>query len=341
MFGSGRKATRVRWSVLCLAALVLTGCASEPARGGGANRHLTIGLAYIPNIQFAPFYVADALNYYREAGLDVTLRHHALAEDQFGALAAGREDVIYAGGDEMLQARTNSVPVVNVATLYGRYPISLIVPEDSPIRTPADLRGRSVGVPGPYGETYFGLLALLRSANLTTSDLTVTDIGFTQVAALTGKKVDGVMGYLNNEAVQFNQMGRAVRTINVADAVQPLPLVANGLGVSQRVLDARPDDIKTFISATFRAIEYAAGHAQEAFDISKRYVPGLENADQAAGARAVLDATIPLWRPGGGRMGFNDPETWRAMAEFMTAYGLISGPVDVTKAYRNDYLPEP
>jgi NitT/TauT family transport system substrate-binding protein len=337
---SGRRAKRVIGLLVAAAVAALIGCSSPPGQTQDAGgKSLTIGLAYIPNIQFAPFYVAESLGYYRDAGLEITLRHHALAEDVFGAMTAGREDVVYAGGDEMLQARTQSVPVVNVATLYGRYPVSLIVRADSPIRTPADLRGRNIGVPGPFGETYFALLALLRSAELTTSDLTVTNIGFTQVAALAGGRVDGVMGYLNNEAVQFKEMRLATRTIALADVLKPLPLVSNGLGVAQSVLAAKPAQIKAFVAATLRAIDETIANPQQALDISKRYVPGLEDPAKASSATAVLDATIPLWRTHNGRMGFNDPDTWRAMADFMNAYKLIPNPVDPTQAYTNDYLP--
>jgi NitT/TauT family transport system substrate-binding protein len=326
--------------LLLLAPLALAFIAACGSSGtSGSLRHLTVGLTYVPNIQFAPFYVADSLGYYKDAGLSVTLRHHSFSEDEFGAISTGKEDAVFGGGDEMLQAREQKIPLVYVATIYIKYPVALIVPADSPIHTAADLRGHTIGVPGPYGETYFGLLALLQSAGLSKSDVTIQYIGFTQVAALLGHKVDAVMGYVNNEPILFKQANFSVRTLALADVVPQLPLVSNGLGALQSELDAHPNDIKALVAATLRGVQYTMAHPQQALDISKNYVPGLSDPKNAANALAVLQATIPLWQSNGARMGYSDPATWQAMASFMPAYGLLSSTPDVTKAYTNSYLP--
>jgi NitT/TauT family transport system substrate-binding protein len=325
--------------LLLLAALAVTLFSACGSNAGSGSHHLTIGLTYIPNIQFAPFYVADALGYYKDAGLSVTLRHHSFTEAEFGAIASGKEDVVFGGGDEMLQARANNIPLVYVANVFVKYPVALMVPADSSIQRAADLRGHTIGVPGMYGETYFGLLALLQSAGLKTSDVTIQPIGFTQVAALLGHKVDAVMGYLNNESIQFQQANFSVRTLALSDVVQPLPLISNGLGALQSELDAHPDDIKAVVAATLRGVQYVIANPQQALDISKPYVPGLSDAKNAANALAVLQATIPLWQSSA-QPGYNDPATWQAMATFMPAYGLLSGSIDVSKAYSNSYLPQ-
>lgn len=216
-------------ALLLAGSAALSACASDPTAAkssdGKAGHAVTLGLTYIPNIQFAPFYVAESKGFYRDAGLKVTLRHHSFTDDLFGALTAGQEDVVYAGGDEMLQAHTKDVPVVDIATLYHTYPVAMLVPQDSPIHRVEDLRGRTVGTPGPYGETWFGLLAQLKAGGLTTKDVTVQHIGFTQQAALVGKKVDAVMGYLNNDAVQFQQAGLP-SALSRAPATPPRCLVA-------------------------------------------------------------------------------------------------------------------
>ena len=197
---------RVRAALAATAsiAVVLTACAPGGADPDGTTGgdEVTIGLTYTPNIQFAAFYVADDLGYFRDAGLDVTLRHHGESEELFGALEQGTEQLVYAGGDEILQARSGGVGVTSIATLYNTYPAVLIVPDDSPIRSSTDLRGHSVGVPGPYGATWFALKSLLDREGLAESDVDIETIGYTQQAALTSGKVDAVMGYVNNDAVR-------------------------------------------------------------------------------------------------------------------------------------------
>ncbi len=57
---------------------------------------------------------------------------------------------------------------------------------------------------------------------------------------------------------------------------------------------------------------------------SKQYIPGLGD-PKAAGALAILKATIPLWQDGKNRQGYLDPATWQAMARFLLAYHILSG----------------
>src|SRR5262245_21407162 len=64
---------------------VLAACGAGTSGGTGNLTPLTVGLTYVPNIQFAPFYVADAKGYYRDAGLKVSFHHHNASEDEFGA----------------------------------------------------------------------------------------------------------------------------------------------------------------------------------------------------------------------------------------------------------------
>jgi NitT/TauT family transport system substrate-binding protein len=317
---------------LSLLFVILAGC------GGTANssrRHLTVGLTYVPNIQFAPFYVAEALGYYKAAGLDVTLRHHGLSEGEFNAISAGQEDAIFAGGDEVLQAYSKGIPLTYVAEIYTQYPVALIVPANSPIRSAADLRGHSIGVPGRFGTSYIALLALLQSAGLTQSDVNIQSIGYTQPAALLGHKVDAVIDYVNDGVTLFQKANFPVRIL----ALQQ-PVVSNGIAVRNQVLSARTQDIRAFVKATLRGVEYTIAHPQEAVKLSNGFVPGLNDPQNADDSLAILQATIPLWQRSDGKpMGYTDPSLWQGMNNFLQAQGQLGKAVDVTKVYSNNYLP--
>ncbi|MEV0633497.1 riboflavin ABC transporter substrate-binding protein RibY [Streptomyces sp. NPDC050619] len=329
-----------------LLAATLMSCAEEPNAsdesdgGDGSTTELTLGLTYIPNIQFAPFYVAEEKGYYKDAGLNVTLHHHSASEDLFGGLKAGKEDLVIAGGDEIVQGRAGAIPAVNVMTLYKRYPVALLVPADSSIRDASGLKGKTVGVPGPYGETYFGLLALLAEGGLTTEDVEVKSIGYTQQAALSAKRVDGVMGFVNNDQVQFEQAGLDVRAVPLAEETDGAPLISSGIGASESFLKKRPDDVRQFVAATLRGVEFTLANPEEAVELSRAHIPTLKDAKSKASALAVLEASAPLIRGSGGRLGESDPQTWSRMADFMKEKGLIKKEIPAEQAYTNDYLPE-
>ncbi|NLT30239.1 MAG: ABC transporter substrate-binding protein [Propionibacterium sp.] len=313
----------------------LVGCSSPstpPGRDG-----FTVGLTYTPDIQFAPFYVAVEQGYFADAGLDVALRHHGANEQLFGAIQAGQEDLVYAGGAEFMQARAQGIALVSVATYYQQYPVAMIVAEDSPIRGAADLAGCSVGVPGPYGETWFGLLALLKQAGLTEEDVRVEHIGYTQQAALAAGRVDAVMGYVNNDAVRLQEAGVAVRTVPITDGTPPL--VGVGLGTTDEVLAAHAPALRTLQEAVARATADIVADPEAAVTMSQRHIPGLNADEQRRSALATLQATIPLFGDVD-TFGRQNTDTWQQMAGFLAEMDLLPGAVDAEECYSTEIVPE-
>ncbi len=326
------------FSLSVLLALLVSACGSNGSSGGTTTsgsgstsattpKDVSIGLGYIPDIQFAPFYVAQSKGYYKAAGLNVTL-NHGIVPDLIGSMVAGKNTFVFAGGDELLMARDKKVSAVDVATIFQKYPVSLIVPASSTIKTLADLKGHTIGTPGQYGSTYTGLLALLYKANLTTSDVKIQSIGFTQVSALLNKKVDAVMGYSNNEPLQLQKQGLAVRTFAVSDYQ---PLVSNGILTTTDTFHNQAALVKSFVQATIRGLKDVIANPTEAIQISQSFVPGMK-VDQAT---TVLLATIPIWQNANGPLGYNDSAAWTSMEQFLAAEKLIATVSDVTQAYSN------
>ncbi len=308
------------------------GSTTTPTPTSGQLTDVSIAFGYIPDIQFSPFYVAQSKGYYKAAGLNVTF-HHGFVNDLIGSLALGHDTFVFATGDEELVARSKNLPVVNVATIYQRYPVSLIVPANSSIHTLADIKGHTIGEPGQFGATYVGLLALLNSAHLSFSDVHVSSIGFTQVNALLAHRFDAVVGYSNNEPLQLQKQGLAVRTFNVSDYQ---PLVSNGLITTEDTLHNSPQVVKAFVKATLQGLRDVIAAPAAAISISQSYIPGLN----VANATAVLQATIPIWQGSGSNPpGFNDSAIWQSMTQFLVAMKIIPPVADVSQAYTNAELP--
>jgi NitT/TauT family transport system substrate-binding protein len=226
------------------------------------------------------------------------------------------------------------VDVVSIATLYETYPVVLIVPEDSDIATPADLAGRTVGIPGPFGETYFGLLAMLDGAGLSESDLTIEHIGYTQQSALTSGHVDAVMGFVNNDVPQFRAGGLPVRSVPIGD----VPLVGISLGTTDELTDAEADALTGVVTAVGRAVADIVADPQVAVEASGEHIPGAMTPDQEEAALQTVEATVELYGQTGDGWGTQDDATWSAMADFMLDTGLISAPVPADEAYTNAFV---
>jgi NitT/TauT family transport system substrate-binding protein len=304
-----------------------------------APRDVIMAMPYIPNIQFAHFYVADTKGYYAEEGLKVTFDYNfetdvvqRVAQDtvQFGA----------ASGDSVLLARSQGLPVVTVATMNQKFPIVFFSKQAAGITTPADLRGATVGIPGRFGASYIGLLALLYANQIAESELNIQEIGFAQVAALSQDKVQVVSGYGNNEPVQLRAQGVAVNVIRVADS---FPLASDGVIVGEQLIDESPEEVRGFVRATLRGMQDVIADPDAAFQTSLAYIPELQSADAATQQlqRAVLQETLPYWQSdltAARGLGTTDEASWQATHAFLRESGLLKGDVDLTKAFTNDFV---
>ncbi len=326
-------------------ALGVAGCAPATAPSGSPTPsapiapagpvRATIGLSYIPNVQFAPFYVGEAKSLFSDVAAQVSLRHHGATEGIFNALSSGGEDFLVAAGSEAMQARAQGVDVVAVGAYYKAFPVNIIVLGSSPIRKLADLKGSSLGVPGRYGESWLAVQVALDTAGLTEKDVTIVEVGYTQVAALTGKKVDAVVGFSTNDLIQLQAAGAQPRALAVAPGT--VPLVSTCLLTSSVYAATHPEVVRQVVAATSRAIEATAADQKAAIDIAAKQIPGW-TASARPNAEAVLAATVELMQLTDGRFQPQlDAAQWQAMAAFLAKKKLVSKPVAAEDAFTNEY----
>lgn len=323
------------------ASLVLSACvagsnAGQSGSSATGDADVTIGLTYIPNVQFAPVYVADAQGLYNDAGVTATVRHHGSDEGLFTALLAGQEDVVIASGDEAVVAASQGLDLVSIGQYYASYPGTVIVPADSPIATLADLKGKTIGIPGEYGSSYYATLAAIKAGGLQTSDVTISSIGYTQQAALAAGQVDAVVGFTNNDAVQMRLSGLDIREIPLDDG--STPLVAASIVTTREWAQSHPDAARAVVSATTEAMNAIAADPQVALDATAQWDTTLTDETSLGAANAVLAATVPLWLGDDARAdGVQDFATWSSMVSFLSSIGVLEGDVDPSAIVTNEY----
>ncbi|MEW6505014.1 MAG: ABC transporter substrate-binding protein [Chloroflexota bacterium] len=324
--------------IAALLLVIVSGCAtpSIPAPTAGLTP-IRLPVGFIPNIQFAPLYVAIERGYFREAGLDVTL-DYSMENDNVALVGAGQIPFAVVSGEQVLLGRAQDLPVVYIMAWYRDFPVGVAALESSGIRQPADLRGRKVGIPGTYGASYIGLQALLNAAGLKETDINLQSIGFNQVEALTAGQVEAGVVYITNEPIQLRALGYDVRVLRVADSIA---LVSNGLITNEKTLKENPDLVRRMINAFLRGVQDTVADPDAAYEISTRYVENLASlsANDAATQRGVLTASIDLYQTN--PWGQSDPQAWENTFNLLVQMGLIPAELDWKAAFTNEYLPRP
>ena len=215
---------------------------------------------------------------------------------------------------------------------YQQYPVGIVSLKEANITKPADLKGKRVGIPVLSGATYVGLQALLNAGGLKEADVQLDTIGFNQLEMLTTGKEDAVVVYITNEPIQLEAKGYATNLMKVSDYQS---LVSNGLITNETMLKEHPEQVQALNQALRKGIEYTIANPDEAYEISKKYVENLSNADEKV-QKQVLATSIEMWKSD--NIGFSQPSAWENMQSVLLGMGSISSAQELNKAYTNDWI---
>jgi len=236
-------------------------------------------LTFIPNIQFSPMYTAIEQGYFAEAGYDVTLEY--LNEpDVIDLVAAGQVNFGVASGEQVILANVRSRPVNFVYNWFQQYPVGIVTSADSGITSMNDFKGKKIGIPGRFGASYTGLVALLNMAELTEADVELVEIGFNAPEALCIGQVDAAAVYSNNEPLQIQLRAadgdcgdiRDVTVIPVSDAGS---FVSNGLITNVDYITESPERVQAFVSAFDQGLKDTINNPARAYLLSAPYIETL------------------------------------------------------------------
>jgi putative hydroxymethylpyrimidine transport system substrate-binding protein len=244
------------------------------ATPAAAQDRMTVILDWFVNPDHGPIIVAEEKGYFAEAGLEVEVIAPADPSDPPKMVAAGRADLGVSYQPQLHLQVQEGLPLVRVGTLIATPLNCLLVLEDGPIETIADLRGRKVGF-SVAGVEEALLKTILEAHGLTLDDIELVNVNWSLSPALMAGQVDAVIGaYRNFELNQMEIEGVPGRCFYLEEEGLPtydeLIYVANPESMDR-------DRIARFLAATEKAAQFIVNHPDESWQIFSATAPELQD----------------------------------------------------------------
>lgn len=294
-------------------------------------------LSYIPNIQFSPLYVAAAQGYFAEAGFNIVLEH---GDENIGLeqIAVGDLNFGTISGEQVVLARTNERPIVSVYEWYQQVPIGVLIPSTSDATTISELEGRKVGVPGRFGASYIGLIALLQANGMEELDIQLETIGFVAPDVICAGGVEAAVVYLNNEPLQVQHRADAgecgdVTGITVIPLTDYVDLVSNGIATNETMIAEQPETVAAVIGAFDQGVRDTINNPALTYLLSIDYIEGLPASEEfVAALEAASEAQIEFLatEPTREEIATSRADLWASLTEEFTTDDLLQFEVLLT-----------
>lgn len=332
--------TRLAAVLLALAASALVACsgdeappapaatsaaATSPATPKPAPAKVTFMAGFRPqaNLPFVAAYVAKEKGFFADENLDVEIKHSSGADEHLKFLLEGSVQFTTGTAAQAIRRSSDGLPVVAVA-LYGqRGDQGYVARTDSGIKTPKDLKGRTIGFKS--GVIPAELDGMLASAGLKREDVKLVSVGF-DVRAFIEKQVEVYPVFLNNEPFAVRKAGVEVNVIDPADF--GVPTLGLTTLVNRETLTKDPALVERYLRATLRAVAWTQTHPDEAVQIVLKYAPGADAAQQ----RFLLDEDLKAARRADG-IGRSSKEQWQVLADTLVKYQVLPKAPDVSLAF--------
>ncbi|MCB1281229.1 MAG: ABC transporter substrate-binding protein, partial [Salinibacterium sp.] len=267
-------------AVLATAALALTAC-SPPGGGGstggddGSLTPVTLQLQWFAQAQFSGYYAAVDQGFYKDEGLDVTLKEGGADIVPQDALTSGEADYAISWVPKVLGSIEQGAHITNVAQIFERSATTQISFKDKNITSVEDFKGHTIGSWG-YGNEW-EIFAGLQKAGLTVDDITLVTQAFDMLGMLQGD-IDAA------QAMTYNEYAQVLESINPAtgklyqpDEINVVDYNKVGVGMLQDSIWADADRLANdpkyeettvkCLKASIKGWVFAMNNPQKAADI--------------------------------------------------------------------------
>jgi len=230
---------------------VLAGCAAEPAESGEDELEtVRFALNWVPDVEWASFYIADSEGYFADAGIEAELVHGGPNTPGVAqVVAAGQADIGVASDElQLIQANAEGADYVVIGAMYYASPSAYTWMSSTDIEGPEDLVGKRIG--GIQGDQI--RIDAIFGINDLPVDYTFVPMGYDPQPLVAGE-VDVITSYISNQPIQLRQAGEDV----TAETFTEFGLSAYGdvIFASRAYLEENADTVAAALSALIRGTQ--------------------------------------------------------------------------------------
>lgn len=232
-----------------------------------ATQKVVLQLNWLNQFQFAGYYMAKELGYYKDAGLDVEIKEFTPDTNILSVIPKKQADFAI-GHSSILINKINGEDIVALGAIYQESPMVLLTRDDTNITMIADLKNKKIMLTNDAIDMA-SVLAMLSSKGLTRKDIKVVSHSF-NLEDLIDKKIDAMASYVSNEPIRMKDRGIGYRVFNPKD--YGFHFYGDILFASSAYIKNNPRTTKDFYEATMKGWAYAFDNiTQTAEIINKHY----------------------------------------------------------------------
>jgi len=304
---------------------------------GQAKRQVTLRLDWLYQGPNAGFMIAQEKGYYEQAGLEVEIGPGKGSGSTAQIVASKAAMFGFADGFVVGSGVSKGMDIRMVAAIFRRNPTAVVVLEDSDIKTPKDLEGKSI--PIPTGAAQFQQWpAFVKGCGLDGSKIRVTNIdpAGSPPALITGQ-VPAIAGFAQGYVPSVEIRGnKKARILWYADC--GVTVVSDGIIVHADLIKEDPELIRAFVTASLRGVLHGRAHLDEMAEIVKKVSP----ATVPAISRREAQLSFNTWvtpNTAGKPLGWMSEQDWQKTVEVLKQYGGVTAPLTTAQLYTNDFVP--
>jgi diguanylate cyclase (GGDEF)-like protein len=272
---------------------------------------VTLQLNWKHQFQFAGYYAAIEKGFYRDAGLQVSLREAREGADPIDAVLRG-DAAFGIGASELAMRRGRGEPIVALATILQHSPL-VILAAASVVDTVQDLAGKRIMLMPHEAELY----AYLRREGITRGRFQEVPHSFDPADLMSGK-VDALSGYSSDEPFLLQRAGFAYAVFSPRSA--GIDFYADTLFTTERMLRTERRRVDAFLEASLKGWRYAMDHPREIADLILARYSRRHSRDhllfEAAEIRRLMHPELI-------EIGYMNPGRWQHIAEIYAELGML------------------